>query len=484
LSVRSLVAFFLPDVHRHRSAHMTTDIAVSFVRDASLSDFSEAARDHLRNRVLDTLAATTAGFALPTADVVREYAADHHGGDAATLLSGDSSGEESTLSEHGAVLVNATAANALDVDDGHREVKGHPAAVVVPPALAAAETVGATVGEFLAAVGVGYELAVRAGIAIHETDGVYTGTGSWGALGAAAAVARLRGLDREPTAHALGTAEYHAPRTPIMRGVERPGMTKDGIGWGAYAGTAAVGLAEAGFTASGTVFDEGDVSATDDLGDHCYLTTGYLKPYPCCRWAQPGVEAVLDLRETHGIAPESVETIRVHTFEAATHLGTRRPESAEAAEYSYPYPVAAALACGEFTPAELTASRRADAAILALADRVELVVDSDLEARFPAECLARVELVPSDGESGTISSDVTRAKGAKERPLSDAERRAKATDLFEGTVSSGTVEHVEETLESPSARVEELLWPWRNANESDNVDETEKTDELPDHRDV
>jgi 2-methylcitrate dehydratase PrpD len=343
-------------------------------------------------------------------------------------------------------------------------VKGHPAAAVVPPALAAAETADATVGEFLAAVGVGYELAVRAVLAVHGTDGVYTGTGSWGAVGAAAAVARLRGLDRETTAEALGTAEYHAPRTPIMRGVERPGMTKDGIGWGAYAGTAAVDLAEVGFTAAGTVFDEEGVSATDDLGDHWYLTTGYLKPYPCCRWAQPGVDAALDLRETREFDPESVETVRVHTFEAATHLRTRRPESAEAAEYSYPYPLAVALATGDFTPADLDADRREDPSVLALADRVELVADPDLDARFPAECLARVQLRTDDGRS--VSSDVTRPRGARERPLSDAEVRAKAADLFVPSVPPGSVERVEAALDSPAAGIERLLGPWRGAAET------------------
>ncbi|WP_137285548.1 MmgE/PrpD family protein [Halorussus salinisoli] len=451
---------------------MTTDIAISFVHDATIDDFSEKAREHLQRRVLDTLAATTAGFQMPTTEIVRTYATDHHAGDAATLLSGDGG----SLSEQGAVLVNATAANALDVDDGHREVKGHPAAVVVPPALAAAEITDATVGEFLTAVGVGYELAVRAGLAIHETDDVYTGTGSWGAVGAAAAVTRLRGLDRETTAAALGTAEYHAPRTPIMRGVENPGMTKDGIGWGAYAGTAAVDLAEAGFTASGTVFDETDVDATDDLGDRFYLTTGYLKPYPCCRWAQPGVDAVLALRETHGFDLKSVETLRVHTFEAATHLRTRRPGTAEAAEYSYPYPVAAALVCGEFTPAELAAVRREDSTILALADRVELVVDPGLEERFPDECLARVELLTSDGR--TLTSDVTRARGAREHPLSDTELRAKAADLFEPSVPPGTVGRVEAELDSPAATVERLLDPWRaDCGQTD-------TEKATDHRGV
>ncbi|WP_433629302.1 MmgE/PrpD family protein [Halomicrococcus sp. NG-SE-24] len=439
---------------------MSTDAAISYIHDATLNDFAGEPLDHLRARVLDTLAAATAGFQLSTADVARTYAAEYHDGDTATLL--DEADE--TLSEQGATFVNATAANALDVDDGHRDVKGHPAAVVVPPALATAEATDASIGEFLTAVGVGYELAVRAGLGIHATDGVYTGTGSWGAVGAAAAVARLRNLNRETTAAALGTAEYHAPRTPIMRGVEQPGMTKDGIGWGAYAGLAAVDLAATEFTAAGTVFDETNVTMTDDLGDRFYLTSGYLKPYPCCRWAHPGVEAALDLREAHDVDPTSVETVRVHTFEAATHLHTRHPDTVEAAEYSYPYPLAAALHNGEFTPAELDDDQRENPTIRALADRVELVVDDDLENRFPSECLARVELIMNDG--CILTSGVTRARGARERPLPPAERRAKAADLFGLTLPRETVDHVESALGKPATTVATLLKPWRQIGET------------------
>lgn len=434
---------------------MSTNTAVSFVHEVSLNDFAGEPHEQLRARVLDTLAATTAGFRLSTTDIVRDYAIEHHGGDTATLLDG----EGEYLSEQGSTLVNATAANALDIDDGHRDVKGHPAAVVIPPALAVAEATDATVGEFLVAVGVGYELAVRAGLAIHATDSVYTGTGSWGAVGAAAAVARLRELDRETTAAALGTAEYHAPRTPIMRGVKRPGMTKDGIGWGAYAGLAAVDLAEAGFTAAGTVFDETAITVTNDLCDLFHLTTGYLKPYPCCRWAQPGVDAILDLRNAYDIDPLSIETIRVHTFEAATQLHTRHPDTVEAAEYSYPYPVATALVNGKFTPTELDATWRDDSTVRTLADRIELVADPKIEDRFPTECLAWIELVTDDGQS--FSSDVTRARGAREQPLSAAERRAKACDLVEPSLPSGVVEHTENSLEAPSALITTLLDPWQ-----------------------
>jgi len=432
---------------------MSTGRAVAFAREASLAPVESTVAESVRRRVLDTLAATTAGYRMPGIDVTSDYARDTHAGDAAPLL--DGSGDR--LSVAGATLANATAANTLDIDDGHREVKGHPAAVVVPAALAAGAATDATVGDVLDAVYVGYELAVRAGLAIHAADGVYTGTGSWGAVGAAAAVARCRGLSPETTAHALGTAEYHAPRTPIMRGVAQPGMTKDGIGWGAYAGVAAADLASRGFTGSGTVFDDDAVAVTADLGERHHVTRGYLKPYPCCRWAQPGVDAVLALREAHDIDPATADEIRVHTFAEATHLGTRHPETIEAAEYSYPYPVAVALARGRVTPTELLAFEEDDSTVERLADAVALTVDDALDERFPQECLARVD-VQADGR--TYTSSVTRPRGARERPLASTRQREKVERLCRPTLDAAAVDRVERLLGDSEARIEEVLAPW------------------------
>lgn len=427
---------------------MSTGEAVAFARRHGRADATAEAREHLRRRVLDTLAVATAGYRFPGGDLLGEYAADRYPGDDATVL--DGSGRRLAL--EGAVLADATAANVLDADDGHREVKGHPAAVVVPAALAAAEGADATVGEFLDATLVGYELAVRAGLAVHAVDGVYTGTGSWGAVGVAAAVARLRDLDPGAFGHALGTAEYHAPRTPIMRGVERPGMTKDGVGWGAHAGTVAVLLAERGFTGSGTVFDEAP-RFVDDLSERYRITEGYLKPYPCCRWAQPGVEAVLDLSE---VDPEAVERVVVDTFEEATHLTTRHPGSVEAAEYSYPYPVAAAVVFGEFGPEQLEQSAREDERVRRLADRVDLRSDDDLDARFPGECLARVTV---ETATGVHRSSVTAARGARERPLDEGTVREKARDLL--APAGVDADEVAAALTDPSAPVSDLLSGWQ-----------------------
>lgn len=433
---------------------MTTKRAVDFVRSATLVGVPEEVAEHMQIRMLDTLAAVTAGYRMPGIDIMSDFAQSHLEGAEASLLNG--TGNECSVT--GATLANATAANTLDIDDGHREVKGHPAAVVVPPALAAAEATDATVGEFLDAVYVGYEIGIRAGFAIHTTDNIYTGTGSWGAVGAAAAVARLRGLSIDETVHTLGTSEYYAPRTPIMRGVAQPGMTKDGIGWGAYTGVVAVDLASRGFTGSGTVFDEASVTVTDSLGVRYCATEGYLKPYPCCRWTHPGIDAILELRELHGIIPEAVKEIRVHTFTEATQLNTNDPDTIEEAEYSYPYTVAAALTRGRFTTNELRESARETEKIQRLADTIRLIVDKELDERFPKECLARIEL---DTGEETYRSDVTRPRGAYGQPLTAPERKRKIEALCQPTLDSDDIEQVQSTLSDRSAPVAEVVAPWQ-----------------------
>jgi len=433
---------------------MATADAVSYLRSADARDAPDAVQQQLRARVLDTLAAITAGYRVDYTDLVWTYATDQFaGGDAATLL--DGSGER--RGPAAATLANATAANALDIDDGHREVRGHPSAVVVPPALAVAEATGATVGELLDAVLVGYELGVRAGLAIHESDDLYTGTGSWGALGAAAASTRLFGFDVETAAQALGAAEYHAPRTPITRGVERPGMTKDGIGWGAYTGLSGALLADRGFLASGTVFDDVP-AATADLGDRHHVARGYLKPYPCCRWAHPAVDAVLELRERYAVDPAQVDRIAVDTFDAATRLRTVHPETVDAAQYSVAFPVAAALVRGEFGVEELYESIRTDPTVRSLASTVELRSTADLDARFPEECLARVTVETADE---TYRSETTRPRGSRERPLQRDERIRKARRLFTPTLPAAAVGSTRERLADRSASVSDLLAPWQ-----------------------
>jgi len=438
-----------------RSQQVGSDNAVSYIHSESLDQVDADIKSQVRLCLLDTLAAITAGHSIPETQSVTEYVYQSFADGSTAILDG----EGQKCRAEGAVLANGIAANALDIDEGHVGADGHPAAIVVPAAVVAAENNGKTVQELLDAVLVGYEIAVRAGIALPEVSGQHTGTGSWGAIGAAAAVAKLRDASPEETANALSIAEFSAPQTPILRSVATPGsgFTKDGIGWGSYTGYTAVVLAERELSGSGTMFDESNVHALDDLGDEYEITDCYYKPYPCCRWIHPGIDAVRDIRKEHEIEPTDITEIDVYTFRYGTQLATRNPSSADAAEYSYPFALATAILNESFTPANLQQESLSDEETLDLARRIDLIYDESLEMRYEDAWLARVVI---ETEDDTFASGVTHPRGSTERPMTDEEHLDKQKRLIDPYLGSGTAEALRETVRTPSVPVTEMLQQW------------------------
>ena len=140
---------------------------------------------------------------------------------------------------------------------------------ILPALLALMDAEGWRDGrELLTSLVLGYEIATRAGVALHATVSDYHTSGAWNALACAAIGARLLGLDRNATRHALGAAEYHGPRSQMMRCIDHPTMVKDGSGWGAFAGVSAAYLAADGFTGAPALLIEGQAERAHwaDLG--------------------------------------------------------------------------------------------------------------------------------------------------------------------------------------------------------------------------
>ncbi|PRX40614.1 MmgE/PrpD family protein [Planifilum fimeticola] len=190
----------------------------------------------------DVVGCAVAGVGTKVASIARAFSYRMWGaGNSTVILSSEK------LSPPGAAWVNATLANALDIDDGHRLTKGHPGAIVFPAVWAISENKGLSGAEFLTALLIGYEIGIRTGIIAHQLRPEYHCTGPWGAVGAAAGGARASGLDSFRLVNALGIAEYFAPYSPMMRCIAVPSMVKDGIGWGSMAGVSAVGLGTRGF---------------------------------------------------------------------------------------------------------------------------------------------------------------------------------------------------------------------------------------------
>jgi len=371
-----------------------TDHAIHFSLKTFWKDLPSEVQHQSKRCLLDLLGALVAGSQTPVAETIRMTAREQFGGNRATVLV---SGER--LSAAGAALVNGFCGNALDIDDGYRNIKGHPGACALPPLLAAVELSGTCSGtELLTALVIAYELGIRAGVIRHATYAVYHSSGSWGAIAGAAAAGRLLGLDAQKLLHAMGAAEYHAPIAPMMKGIDTPSMGKDSIGWGCMVAIMSALMARDGFTGIRPLFDDApDPEWIASLGRQWEIGNLYFKPYAACRWGQPAVAGALKIVRDNHLTPDQIRHIRVRTFEAATRLPQGPPRDTEAAQYSLAFPVAAALLDGEVGPAQVLPPRLQAPELLSLLDRVSTEVAPEFEVEFPAKTPAEVIVETTDG---------------------------------------------------------------------------------------
>jgi 2-methylcitrate dehydratase PrpD len=419
-------------------------VITKFIQEASWNDLPPAVQHQARRCLLDTLGAAVGGRGTELSRIIHDVAAAVYGGRGAYLWL---DGRE--VSPPGAALANGMTIDALDIHDGYTLVKGHAGAAVVPATLA---TLGlgpqGKIGgpELLTTLVVGYEVALRAGLALHATAGDYHTSGAWNALGCAAVAARRLGLSAAQTRHALGIAEYHGPRSPMMRDIDYPTMVKDGSGWGAMAGVSAALMAQGGFTGAPAFTVEGAEVAEHwaDLGAKWLINEQYFKPHAVCRWAQPAVAGALALQQTHIVAPQAIQQLRIFTFHEAVRLAVRRPQTTEEAQYSLPFAVATALVYGRLGPAELNGVALSDPRVLRLSGLVELVEVAEFNAHFPARRLARVQIEGSDGR--LLDSGPVEAPWGAEAPPTDAELRQKFRWLAEGALSASRMADLETTI--------------------------------------
>jgi 2-methylcitrate dehydratase PrpD len=403
----------MPARQQERSFVSAEPDVTAFIHGTTHQDLPADVLHQARRCLLDLVGVAAAGTGTTLSRVLREHANRQAGGSAegsGLLFDGRRVG-----AAH-AALANAGTIDAMDGHDGHRLTKGHAGAAVLPAVLTFIDrSPTATMSDLLSALVVGYEVSLRAGMALHRTAADYHSSGAWNAVGSAAVGARLLGLDHRATCHALGIAEYSAPRGPMMRAIDHPTMVKDSSAWGAQAGVAAALLALDGFTGAPAelVAEEPE---NRDLGSRWRITEQYFKPYPVCRWAHPAVQAGLGLTGGRPVPVDEVEDIEVITFEAAARLRTPAPMTTEEAQYSLPFALASALVHGELAPEHIGHPQREHAA-LELAKRVRLTASAAMTDEFPAARRAEVQITFTDGRSH--SSGPTSADGDPESPLSD-----------------------------------------------------------------
>ncbi len=322
----------------------------------------------------------------------------------------------------GAAYAAATQTDNLDGHDGYNPSKGHIGVVVIPALAALAETVADFSGpEALAAVIIGYEVAGRAGISLHDTVDDYHTSGAWNALGVVAMAARLRGMSVEQMCQAMGIAEYHGPRSQMMREIANPTMLHDGSGWGAMVGISSAILAEKGFIGAPAITIEGEnvEEHWKDLGEFWQMEHQYIKPYPICRWAHAAIDATRNLILESDLKPDDIKHIQVNSFHEAACLFPTMPNNTSMAQYSLPFAVATMVAYRDIGVEHISGEGLRDPLVESILKKITVTEVDKHSARFPTGRWADVQITLKNDK--VVSSGDIHARGGPEEPMNEDE---------------------------------------------------------------
>jgi len=374
---------------------------------------------HARRAVLDWLGSALAGALEPPARVAQQVARGLGASGEATLFAAGRG------SAPAAALANGVASHILELDDVHKGSTLHPAAPVIPAALAVAEREHRDGRAFLLAIVLGYEAALRIGEAVNPSHyRFWHPTGTAGTFGAAAAAGSILGLDPERMVDALGTAGTQA--AGLWEFNADGAMSKHlHPGKAAFNGVLAADLARAGFTGASRILEgeRGFFRATSETHDATRITEGLgtrwkiaencYKLHACCGHTHTAIDCALDLAP----APETIESIEIETYGSGYAIaGNPRPSTPYQAKFSIAYCTAVALADGCCGLDQFTAARLADPVIAALLERTRVRIAEDLTARYPAAWPARLAIGLRDGSTLHAGADYPR--GNPENPVS------------------------------------------------------------------
>ena len=367
---------------------------------------------------LDWLGVTLGGSGHPLVEMLIRLA-EHQGGNRqATLI-----GRDMLVPMLQAALINGSASHALDYDDVHTVMIGHPSVPVLPAALALAEHSNATGRELIAAYVVGVEVECRVGASVfphHYLKGWHS-TATLGHFGAAAACANLLGLTGDQTIHTLGIAGTQASGLRQVFGT----MCKPfHAGKAAMDGLMSALLAEGGFTSSREIIEgprgfaevlspsSNPAAALEGLGESFAVNDIVFKYHASCFETHPAIEAILSIREVEKPEPEQVEEILLRLSPLAIEVaGKTRVTTGLEAKFSQTCCASLALAGGDLSQAAFN-----DAAVNSpnITDLMGKVVVETAPDFSPTRCQARIRM--KDGSTYISDVDVlTISKTAAEK---------------------------------------------------------------------
>ncbi len=414
---------------------MITDALARFVIDTKATALPDAVLVGAQNALTDTVGVALAGTLEPVGEIAARWVQDLGAKRQATFW-----GHDFGTSVAEAAFTNGVCSHALDFDDSHPTLRGHPSATMVPAALAVGEATAAPGLEVLAAHALGLEIAGKLTRVLghgHYLRGWHT-TATVGVLSSTAVAARLWGLDAGALRRAWGLAASQ------MSGLVRNfgTMTKPfHAGHAARCGVVAAWMVRQGFTANDAIFDgEGSVLDTyrgddgetpaglaDQLGRPWEMTEPgiYVKRWPCCYSSHRPVGGLLGLMEKHALQPDEITEVAVGFLPGAdTALVSLDPQTGLQGKFSVEYTLAALLLDRKLTLETFTDAmvQRPQARALMRKVRRYRIADAKVYSGISTNGYTDIAVTTSRGR---FEQHVDRVPGSPAWPMTDVDRSEK-----------------------------------------------------------
>jgi 2-methylcitrate dehydratase PrpD len=339
-----------------------------------------------------------------------------------------------------AAVVNAAASHFAEQDDVHNGSVFHPAAVVFPAALAVAQALGRSGADLLIACVVGYEVGIRVGEFLGRSHyRIFHTTGTAGGVAAAAAVGHLLRLTPEQMSHAFGSAGTQS--AGLWEFLRTAADSKQlHTAHAAGTGLTAAYLAADGFTGAKRIFDgpqglaagmstDADPSKLDDrLGTRWALAETSFKFHASCRHTHPAADALQQLMRSQQLTADAVArvTTRVHQGAIDVLGPVTDPQTVHQAKFSMGTVLGLVATQGKADLNTFDSAFR-DPAVTAFRDKVDMVLDAEVDGAYPARWIGKVQVLTTDGRQ--LEARVDEPKGDPGNTLSRAELEAKALSL-------------------------------------------------------
>ncbi len=349
-------------------------------------------------------------------------------------------GQSTTTSPMMAALANAAAAHVAEQDDVHNGSVFHPAAVVFPPALAVAQSLGASGAQLMAACVAGYEVGIRVGEFLGRSHyRIFHTTATAGTLAAAAAVGHLLGLTPAQMQHAFGSAGTQS--AGLWEFLRTAADSKQlHTAHAAAAGLMAAYLAQDGFTGAQDIFtgpqglaagmstDAHPAKLSDGLGTRWATAETSFKWHASCRHTHPAADALLQVMQDNHLQPSDLAQVTCHVHQGAIDvLGpVVQPSTVHQSKFSMGTVLALAARFGHAGLTEFDSHFLAPDTV-ALREKVRMVLDTEVDTAYPQRWIGKVTVQTTDGR--TLHGRVDEPKGDPGNSLSRQEITDKALRL-------------------------------------------------------